>query len=101
MDNQEMRQQQIKLQVNSLKRVLKICGYSHEVLTNLDNWELEDLAQQYVGQLHLALKREQAKVKRLKGEIDMLRQTSIFDFLKIHHEEIKAQQTPSDLGDNG
>ena len=86
---------------NCLLRIAKAYGFKDGSIKMMDNWEIEDLMLSRIEQGKLACKRSSSTIKQLKKEIDMLRQTSIFDFLKIHHEEIKSQQTASDMEDNG
>jgi DNA-directed RNA polymerase specialized sigma subunit len=86
---------------NSLLRIAKACGISREAVVQLSDWEREDLILSTLAQRRDERKRLKAEIRKLEQEIDMLRQTSIFDFLKIHHEEIKAQKERSDLDDNG
>lgn len=82
---------------NSLTRVAKALGWKEQDYARKDTWEIEDRILMTIEQRRLELKRKERLIKNLQKEMDMLRQTSIFDFLKIHHEEI--QDTHSERTD--
>lgn len=86
---------------NSLLRIAACCGIPHFLLETMSIWDIEDAILSRLDQGKLEKKRGLAKIKELQKQIDMLKQISIFDFLKIHHDEIKTQETDHFLGDDG
>jgi len=73
---------------NSLLRIAKCCEIPQTVTDSSALWEIEDAILSRLDQGKLEKKRGMATIKKQQKELDMLRQTSIFDFLKIHYEEI-------------
>ena len=94
MYNVEIAKDLEKVHRNSLMRIAKRCGFTRIEFLTLGTWEIEDLILARLDQGILERKRFLARIKQLTKEMDMLRQTSIFDFLKIHHEEITNTEKP-------
>lgn len=85
----------------SLTRIAKALGFNSEVARGKQVYDLEDVICGVLEQRRLEMRRLRRTITDLEGEIDMLRQTSIFDFLKVHHEEIRRSTRDNTCEDNG
>ena len=100
MENEETYEEVKLAHKNSLLRIARALNIPRDKLFWRDVWSIEDTILSKIYQSVALHNRSQATIRKQQEEIDMLRQTSIFDFLKIHHGEIKSQETDDFMGDN-
>lgn len=86
---------------NSLLRISNCCEIPRLFTDTLSTWEIEDAILSRLDQGKLAKINGEKKIRNLQKQIDMLKQISIFDFLKIHYDEIQSQKTPDFMDDDG